>query len=422
MFVPGLFGSMGDEIIPGTGDWHFGLAGIVYKPFVKLLERELGLKEGENFFVSYYDWRKPIEHSARRYLYDTIEHAKKITGKKKVVIISHSMGGLVSRSYVESNYYKFDVSQLIMMCTPNAGSPPNFSYWTGGSLPGESGDKFNLVRLYMDAYLWLLPRVTNMSRVDAIHEFFKGLKDITPGAAYGNYLFMKNNDGEFGVVPYQTMNTKNNFLDGLNNKREVMKKRHIPITLIGGIGEETIRYLEVEPSDSPDIWIDGEVTNSLKTELGDGNATLSSVFSLEGDKHIFQGSHNEVLYKSLPLLAKKLGRSCGEEKPYPSFNDYSLIILKGKGHIKLKEKTEHISHLLRPDTSTSIEHHMSVVRIKQMSCLVVSQEFLRTYTVNFVPHELRDVEYLLIKKGKRTESRIHVSSKDPIPVNALLTL
>lgn len=414
---------MGDEIIPGTGDWHFGLAGIVYKPFVKLLQSELGLKEGENFFVAYYDWRKPIDHSARRYLYDTIQHAKKVTGKKKVAIVSHSMGGLVSRSYIESNFYKFDVSQLIMMCTPNAGSPPNFSYWTGGSLPGESGEKINLVRLYMDAYLWLLPRVTNMSEVDVIHEYFKGLKDITPGAAYGNYLFMKNSDEEFGVVPYHTMETKNKFLDILNKKREVVKKRHIPITLIGGIGEETIRYLEIEPSDSTDIWVDGEVTGSLKTELGDGNATLSSVFSIEGDKHILEGSHNEVLYKSLPLLANKLGRSY-EAKPlsYPSFDDYSLIILKGRGHIKVKEKGEHYSQLVRPDTSTSIEHHLSVVRIKQMSCLVVSQEFLRSHTVHFVPHELKDVDYILIKKGSRTENHIHVSSKDPLPVNGLLTL
>lgn len=412
---------MGDEIIPGTGDWHFGLAGIVYKPFVKILEEELGLVEGENFFVAYYDWRKPIEHSARDYLYETIQHAKEVTGQKKVSIVSHSMGGLVSRSYVQSKYYKFDVAQLIMMCTPNAGSPPDFSYWTGGTLPEESFEKVNLVQLYMDAYLWLLPRLTNMNEVNAIHEFFKGLKDIVPGAAYGNYLFMKSSDGEYGVVPYRQMKTKNTFLDGLNSRRKLLKKRHIPLTLIGGIGEETVRYLEIKPSNTTKIWEDGEVTGSLRTDLGDGNATLSSVFSIEGDKHIFKGSHNEVLYKSLPLLANKLGRTYeGESTSIPDFDDYALIILKGRGHIKVTEKGEHFSQVVKPDTSTSIGHQLSVVRIKQNSCLVVAPAFLETHLVNFVPHEVKNVECLIIKKECKRDGFIEVQSKEPILVNDYL--
>lgn len=59
---------------------------------------------------------------------------KKITGCDKLNLICHSMGGLLGRSYVQSDEYKNDVNQLIILCTPNAGSPPNYSYWTGGSL------------------------------------------------------------------------------------------------------------------------------------------------------------------------------------------------------------------------------------------------------------------------------------------------
>ena len=38
VFVPGLFGSMNNIIIPGTGDWSFGLSAFVYEPFILMLE------------------------------------------------------------------------------------------------------------------------------------------------------------------------------------------------------------------------------------------------------------------------------------------------------------------------------------------------------------------------------------------------
>ncbi|MDQ0482486.1 hypothetical protein QO000_001455 [Alkalihalobacillus hemicentroti] len=83
---------MSDEIIPGTGNWHFGIAGIVYKPFIDLLQKELGLIEGETLFIAYYDWRKPIRHSAQHYVYETIQRAKEVSKQKKVHVICHSMG------------------------------------------------------------------------------------------------------------------------------------------------------------------------------------------------------------------------------------------------------------------------------------------------------------------------------------------
>ncbi len=44
----------------------------------------------------------------------------------KVDIICHSMGGLVSRDYIQSNLYKNDVNKLITLNTPHSGSPiPN---------------------------------------------------------------------------------------------------------------------------------------------------------------------------------------------------------------------------------------------------------------------------------------------------------
>jgi triacylglycerol esterase/lipase EstA (alpha/beta hydrolase family) len=91
VLVPGLFGSMSDKIIPGTGNWSFGLAGMVYEPFVLMLEA-MGYRRNHNLFICFYDWSQRIEHSAFQYLTKVIDLAKQHTGADQVNIICHSMG------------------------------------------------------------------------------------------------------------------------------------------------------------------------------------------------------------------------------------------------------------------------------------------------------------------------------------------
>jgi pimeloyl-ACP methyl ester carboxylesterase len=53
---------------------------------------------------------------------DFISLVKKLTGAEKVDIIAHSMGGLISRWYLEKADGSKNVDQLIMLGTPNHGS------------------------------------------------------------------------------------------------------------------------------------------------------------------------------------------------------------------------------------------------------------------------------------------------------------
>lgn len=338
VFVPGLFGSMSDVIIPGTGDWHFGVAGIVYKPFIKMLER-MGYKEGEDLFVAYYDWRQPIETSASEYLVPVLEHVKNITGQQKVNLVSHSMGGLVCRAYLQSCAYKNDVHQLIQMCTPNAGSSPNFGFWTGGMMPSEENTKVNLVHLYMKVYLWMIEKLHPENPIEAIHTHFPSLGDIVPAREFGDYLFVKNNAGSMQLKPYKKMKTQNKFLDYLNERSYTLTERGIDVTVIAGVGEPTVHYLEVLPEGSSKKWVDGQVVNDVITYAGDGNAIMDSVFTLKGDHHLVHGSHNEVLYKSEAILKSKLEKKKIEgqlDASYPRLEDYMLICWKGKGHVSLE--------------------------------------------------------------------------------------
>lgn len=52
-----------------------------------------------------------------------IKDVKQAEGVNKVDIVSHSMGGLVSRWYIQGNDYKGDVRSLQMLGTPNHGTP-----------------------------------------------------------------------------------------------------------------------------------------------------------------------------------------------------------------------------------------------------------------------------------------------------------
>ncbi|PGQ43536.1 acetyltransferase, partial [Bacillus thuringiensis] len=104
------------------------------------------------------------------------------------------------------------------LCTPNAGSPPNYSYWTGGSLPIHASSKINIVHFYMEQYIRYLSILHKMNKVEAIHLYFPGLQDVIPCKDYGNYLFIRS-DSSITFLPYSNMQTKNPFLDTLNENR-----------------------------------------------------------------------------------------------------------------------------------------------------------------------------------------------------------
>ncbi|MFL6408395.1 MAG: esterase/lipase family protein, partial [Nitrososphaeraceae archaeon] len=52
-----------------------------------------------------------------------VEDFKTNTGSEKINIVAHSKGGLDARVYLANNLLNDDVANLIMIGTPNAGSP-----------------------------------------------------------------------------------------------------------------------------------------------------------------------------------------------------------------------------------------------------------------------------------------------------------
>ncbi len=65
----------------------------------------------------------PIAEENAPYLLEAIDQALAATGQSRVILIAHSMGGLVSRAYLESDLYRGDVAALFTLGTPHVGVP-----------------------------------------------------------------------------------------------------------------------------------------------------------------------------------------------------------------------------------------------------------------------------------------------------------
>jgi pimeloyl-ACP methyl ester carboxylesterase len=72
--------------------------------------------------LTQWNFTPPIEVNAER-LVTAINQALFQSGQQKVILMGHSMGGLISRAYVESGLYRSDVSELFTFASPHLGVP-----------------------------------------------------------------------------------------------------------------------------------------------------------------------------------------------------------------------------------------------------------------------------------------------------------
>ncbi|AOT72372.1 esterase/lipase family protein [Geosporobacter ferrireducens] len=344
VFIPGLFGSMGDEIIPGTGAWNFGMASSVYEPFIKSIE-ELGYVRNKDLFIAFYDWRKDCNYISTHFLKKVIDHAKKVTRSDQVDVICHSMGGLAARAYAQGKAYENDIDNLIIIATPNAGAVDAYYFWSGGELPYEQ----NIFRTLMEGYLWILERVYGTENdMETIHRYLLGARDLLPGKKYNHYLYRIDQMGRMNFVPYASMQQQNAFIDALNEDEGILSRRGIKVTLLGAKGIETNQYLHVDRNYRDDIgrWADGKVLEAYKSVEGDGTVMLKSVLAIEGDTYIFHGSHTDMLKKCSFVLRKKLG--VPEDVAFSEQEDrierHLSILVEGSGDVMVKTLTNQGVH------------------------------------------------------------------------------
>lgn len=112
------------DLVVGDVLWQVEVPGVLTLDLYKGLHDYLldeGYVDGQTLFAFPYDWRKNLDETSGN-LNQLINHARAVSGQDQVVIVAHSMGGLVARNYMF--YHGTDkVDQLITLGTPYLGAP-----------------------------------------------------------------------------------------------------------------------------------------------------------------------------------------------------------------------------------------------------------------------------------------------------------
>jgi pimeloyl-ACP methyl ester carboxylesterase len=251
ILVPGIIASWNWDVMMGEvfGDtWGFFPGVHYYDSLIKALENE-----GYQVEVAFYDWRQSNAATAFSYLKHKVDEIKQITNSDCVDIIAHSMGGLVARSYIQSDNYEDDVDRLILLGTPNHGSSDAYSPWEGGIIPNNWGKNY---KRGVNAYMWYLRHFIDKtgSNYDLIHENILSLGELMP--TY-DYIQIMDLSGGASTTTYLNMNVQNSFLDDLNNNFNKLRER-VYLSNLGGVGKGTVGNIIVEPaSPNANTWQDG---------------------------------------------------------------------------------------------------------------------------------------------------------------------
>jgi pimeloyl-ACP methyl ester carboxylesterase len=123
--LPLQSGAAEKKIVPcGLLD-SFGVLGPfdvdVYSGLVDFL-KSAGYREGVDLFVFDYDWRRSNFETAE-ILKAKVAAVKAKTGKAQVALVAHSMGGIVSRAYLQASGGAPDVQTMVFFGTPHQGAP-----------------------------------------------------------------------------------------------------------------------------------------------------------------------------------------------------------------------------------------------------------------------------------------------------------
>lgn len=123
------------HIIPGL--WKIE----AYAGFCEELRATVGLIQGQNFFPFAYDWRRDNRVSARRlkaFAEEKLHAWRRISGAEdaRLILIAHSMGGLIARYYVECLEGWKTLRRLVTLGTPHLGSLDALGYLVNGYAKG----------------------------------------------------------------------------------------------------------------------------------------------------------------------------------------------------------------------------------------------------------------------------------------------
>jgi pimeloyl-ACP methyl ester carboxylesterase len=317
IFVPGLAGSFNLTVLL---DWRGPtLSGWDFPPFVDqgrvFLDtfKRAGYTRDLDLFWAFYDWRKSVSDNATNYLIPWIDRARSRSGQGKVILVGYSMGGLVSRSYIQSDAYRTrnDVERLITVGTPHRGAPEAYYPWEGGELRWDP-----TVNAVLKVYLWYLEHIhpfqSGLDTLKTIRTQVPGIRDLL---ALDNYL--ASHGTPITPKPVNLMQHRNLWGDiSLSPNGLSTLLARTPLTTISGAGFNTIQTLVVQPAPAaaadPPRYVDGMPLEPQTISTGNGDGTVLLTSARIDDPRVRNlptaiVSHDNLPDQTVGLVLKELG-------------------------------------------------------------------------------------------------------------------
>jgi len=290
--IPGIMGSW-----EKSGEWKIDPIFHTYDNLLKEF-KESGYVAEKDLFTFPYEWRDSNKVNAVE-LKEKIKDIKSQTHFPKVNVVAHSMGGLLAREYIESDYYDDDVDKLITIGTPHLGAPKDYVTWEAGEFLGFWRSIFK-----------------NILTLEALEKGFGGVfsylhkrpvSSVQELLPVYNYLF----DDEKGQVlrnTYPDNYPRNEFLENLNRDGNLNNLNKIEFTkIVGKLNiESTYSGYNVAEGGDFGLWEHGYPKyfdlpilrkKGLKYEDGDQTVPLYSAEATEipSDRTIYlESEHNNL--------------------------------------------------------------------------------------------------------------------------------
>jgi pimeloyl-ACP methyl ester carboxylesterase len=203
VLIPGLFASWNKQAIVygqsvSRNDWQMNPVVKEYDG-IKNTFFNLGFEFDKDFYIFNYDWRKNIDSITEDLNYYLKEKVYSKHPGKNIVLIGHSLGGLVSRVYIQK-YHDDRISKIITSGSPHLGTAQVYKAVEAGDF--ENGN--NLMWLTQKLILQIYRDGVKNDR-QIVQEKNPILKDLLP-----KYYFLKTTDNN--SVHIENMKIKNDFL------------------------------------------------------------------------------------------------------------------------------------------------------------------------------------------------------------------
>ncbi len=211
-----------------------------------------------------YDWRKsPLV--ALEALNREVEKVTTKTGSSYVVLMAHSMGGLVTQAYIENSAYAKKVIRAVTLGTPYWGAPKSHIALLAGLSGGPSFELMGLDTFAAGENLQVAARN------------YEGLYWLYPSANYGPWLTITGEGwtgrtlGGTQVDPWVkslggTTALVNQAEEG-HAKLDGFKTNGVDYQVVAGAGVPTITAMEVRDSEDSENEI-------VRVEVGSGDGTV----------------------------------------------------------------------------------------------------------------------------------------------------